>query len=126
MDQSDWGQRVMIDLWLDDMRPAPDGWVHVDNIDDAKSYLQTGVRRASLDHDLGACSKCYDGTAEQWLADHVYQSMPHCSHIGTGYDLVCWMEQTGNWPQERPAVHSANPAGRQKMEAAISKRFDGV
>jgi hypothetical protein len=113
-----------LNLWLDDMRPAPEGWVHVKTADEAKQYLASGiVQKASLDHDLGVCKDCYSGSPEQWLDEHSYQSMPHCDHFGTGYTLVCWMEETGHWPAEKPTVHSANPAGRAKMRAAIDRRF---
>jgi hypothetical protein len=113
-----------IDLWLDDVRPAPDGWVHVKTVDEAKEYLLRGVvRRASLDHDLGACSKCWDAGAKKWLETHDYQSMPHCEHVGTGYTLVCWMEENNCWPAEMPIVHSANPIGCAKMKAVIERKF---
>lgn len=79
---------------------------------------------ASLDHDLGACEVCLGGkSAEQWLTETQFQSMPNCDHFGTGYTLVCWMEETGNWPRERPFVHSRNPAGRARMEMVIDKYF---
>jgi hypothetical protein len=114
----------MIDLWLDDLRPAPDGWVNVQTVAEAQEYLRGGVvRRASLDHDLGVCLRCYDGTLERWLEDHDYQSMPHCEHFGTGYSLVRWMEENNCWPLEKPTVHSANPVGRAKMETVIEQKF---
>ena len=116
----------MIDLWLDDVRLPPSNYVWVKSVTEAKLILETGdVRRASLDHDLGACKECYDGTAEKWLVEHDYKSMPHCPHFGTGYDLVCWMEETGHWPKEKPVVHSANPVGRQRMQQAIDHSFPG-
>lgn len=117
-----------VDLWLDDMRPAPIGWVHVKTVHEARQHLERGnVRYASLDHDLGACASCLGGKSpEQWLGETAYQSMPHCEHFGTGYDLVCWMEETGHWPKFRPTVHSANPAGRARMRAAIDRHFDRV
>jgi hypothetical protein len=37
-------------------------------------------------------------TPDEWLEKQDYASMPNCSHFGTGYDLVCWMEETGHWP----------------------------
>ena len=114
----------MIDLYLDDMRPTPIGWIGVKTVEEAKRYLETGkVRRASLDHDLGACDRCNGRTAEQWLEEHDYKSMPHCEHFGTGYTLVCWMEETGHWPQEKPTVHSANPAGAARMRQAINRHY---
>jgi hypothetical protein len=87
-----------IDLWLDDERSAPAGWVHVKTVEEAKRHLERGnVLNASLDHDLGECD--------------------------TGYMLVCWMEETGKWPWNKPTVHSANPAGRSKMLAAIERHY---
>lgn len=64
-------------------------------------------------------------TVEEWLALSGYQSMPHCSHVGTGYDLVCWMEQTGHWPRQKPLVHSANPVGAARMRQAIDRHYEG-
>lgn len=115
-----------IDLWLDDMRPAPSGWLWVKTVDDAKLQLAAGrVRKASLDHDLGACDACMGGrSAEQWLADSHMTQMPNCDHFGTGYTLVCWMEETGHWPKEMPRVHSANPVGRGRMSAAILREHE--
>lgn len=115
----------MIYMWLDDVRRAPIGWVHVYTVEEAKAYLERGeVEFASLDHDLGACDVCLKGqTPEQWLEEHNYQAMPNCEHFGTGYTLVCWMEEHDKWPLHKPQVHSANPAGRAKMQATINKKF---
>ncbi len=112
-------------LWLDDMRPAPDGYVLAKTIQEAKTILvNERVLFASLDHDLGACKDCLGGKSpEQWLEETAYQSMPHCEHFGTGYDLVCWMEANQIWPESKPRVHSANPAGRARMQAVINRRF---
>ncbi len=89
-----------------------------------RRFLETGlVAFASLDHDLGACDECSEGlTPDEWLEKHNYASMPNCSHFGTGYDLVCWMEETGHWPTVYwPTVHSANAVGRRRMEQAIER-----
>jgi hypothetical protein len=32
-------EKVMIDLWLDDLRPAPAGWMHVKTFEEAQEYL---------------------------------------------------------------------------------------
>ena len=112
-------------LWLDDIRPAPPGYVHAKTVEEAKPYLMRGVRYASLDHDLGACEACMGGrSAEQWLVESGMSHMPNCEHVGTGYTLVCWMEETGHWPTVKPNVHSANPAGKARMLAAINRRYD--
>jgi hypothetical protein len=116
----------VIDLWLDDIRPAPWGWVPVKTVEEAKKHLLTGlVRRASLDHDLGACEVCLAGrSAEQWLDESKFQSMPNCEHYQTGYTLVSWMEEHNIWPQEKPTVHSANPVGRKNMQVVINKEWE--
>jgi len=113
-----------IDLWLDDIRPAPEGWKHVRTVEEAKAVLRDGnVRYCSLDHDLGACDDCMQGlTPEQWLAKTDGTSMPNCSHFGTGYDLVSWMEEHNIWPWVLPRVHSANPVGRERMVKVILKK----
>ena len=103
-------------LWLDDIRPAPRGFTHVKTIDEAKAILGTGrVAFASLDHDLGACDKCSKGlTPDEWLEKSNYASMPNCPHVGTGYDLVCWMEETGHWP----TVYLADCPQRERCRSA--------
>lgn len=114
-----------INLWLDDYRPAPSGWLHVKTVADAKLHLEARrVRKASLDHDLGACETCMDGKdIDEWLEASDCQSMPHCDHVGTGYDLCLWMAETGHWPMESPTVHSANPVGRDRMRGVIARYF---
>lgn len=114
-------------LWLDDVRPAPAGWTWVKTVDEARdAVLAGGVDEMSLDHDLGACAACLKGrSADEWLEENDYQSMPNCDHFGTGYQFVCWMEESGKWPVKKPKVHSRNPAGRAKMEAAILKQYGG-
>lgn len=119
---------TLIDLWLDDMRPAPEGWTHVKTIDEAIALLYTGnVRHCSLDHDLGACADCktlYGKTPEEWLHNSNFQTMPNCEHFGTGYMLVRWMYETNTWPLEIPKVHSSNKEGRNKMLSLINAEWE--
>jgi len=86
-------------VYLDDLRKAPDGWVHVYWPDEAIELLKTGqVEEISLDHDLGDDSH------------------------GTGYDVVLWIEEavaTEGFSPPAIKVHSANTAARQRMEAGI-------
>lgn len=86
-------------VYLDDERVAPQGWVQVRWPDEAIELLKTGeVRDLSLDHDLGDDAR------------------------GTGYDVLLWIEEQVMCKQFIPPsirVHSANPAARLRMEAAI-------
>jgi hypothetical protein len=84
-------------IYLDDVRPIPDGWVGVRTYDEAVAVIKTGkVKEISLDHDLGPGK--------------------------TGYDLVCLIEKMVVEERFIPPVmriHSANPVGRSNMERAI-------
>jgi hypothetical protein len=87
-------------VYLDDVRPAPDGWVLVRTAHEAIAALEAGgVTHISLDHDLGD-----DGVN------------------GTGYTVACWIEETvalrGFVPPEI-TIHSANVVGRARMARAI-------
>ncbi len=86
-------------VFLDDERPTPDGWVRVFWTSETIALLQTGmVDELSLDHDLGD------------------------DEIGTGYDVVLWIEETVALRQFKPPknyVHSANSSARERMLAGI-------
>lgn len=120
-----------MNLYLDDMRPVPKGWVLAGTVEQAKQILIAGdVDECSLDHDLGACGNCMKlyalHDAAEWLVRSKYQSMPHCSHVGTGVDLVEWMVDSQTWPKQKPTVHSANPVGAKIMRELIDKHFPGA
>jgi hypothetical protein len=98
-------------LWLDDVRdPALFGcigWTWAKTADEAIALLRTGeVTECSLDHDLSIDQTI--GVADWMNPAEV-----------TGYDVVCWMEEHGIWPVNGTRVHSMNPEGRRRMEAAI-------
>ncbi len=115
-----------VKLWLDDVRPAPEGWTWVKNVEQAKlvTWLHN-VTEMSLDHDLGVCEECSEGlSVEQWLEKYQYKSMPNCSHFGTGYTFICWLEERRKWPLKKPTVHSANPVGANRMRLVIDKFYD--
>jgi len=87
-------------VYLDDERIAPEGWTQTRWPDETIALLQTGtVTHLSLDHDLGDDKR------------------------GTGYDVLLWLEQEvvlNNFtPPASIEVHSANPAGKKRMQAAI-------
>ena len=88
-------------VYLDDLRPCPEGWVPVRTALEAIALLAAGgVTHLSLDHDLG-----------------------DDEGAGTGYDVAVWIEEAvalrGFIPPEI-SIHSANSVGRQRMAAAIA------
>ena len=90
-------------VWLDDRRPAPEGWVHVRTPEEAIELLRGGgVVELSLDHDLGLDV----GARER-----------------TGYDVLLWLEREVAAGRATPPavarVHSGNVGAATRMEQAI-------
>lgn len=85
-------------LYVDDIRIAPEGWVQAWNAKEALQFLKKGnVTHLSLDHDLGDPEE------------------------PTGYDIMCWIEQwvyVERIPLPEIKFHTANPTGRDNMQAA--------
>ena len=86
-------------VFLDDERIAPEGWVQVRWPEEVINLLRSGnVTHLSLDHDLGD------------------------DQHGTGYDVLLWIEQEAVLHRFVPPeikIHTANPAARQRMLAAV-------
>lgn len=86
-------------LWVDDLREPPEGWYWAKTSEHAIEILILGrhnVTEMSLDHDLGG-----DDTTRP---------------------IVLWLCENrpdGPWPET--VVHSANPVGRQWLEAMIER-----
>ena len=109
--------QVNVRLYLDDVRKCPVGWTVARSVDDAICLMREfTVAEASLDHDLGACSRCIreDPNAAAQL---------HCPHVPDGQAFVRWMTATGCWPQAKPTVHSMNPVGAAAMRSMIDQHW---
>jgi hypothetical protein len=105
-----------VKLWLDDKRPAPEGWTHAHTAREAMRLLaREHVEEASLDHDLGHCDGC--------VGCKGYQSACGCECHQTGYSVALFMASTGRWPDKQPTCHSANPAGKANIESVIRRYF---
>ena len=88
-------------LWLDDTRPAPDGWLWVKTAPEAITQLKLKANifdEVSLDHDLGPME------------------------AGTGYDVAVFIEKGAFDKTLAPfkwTIHSGNPVGAYRMETAL-------
>lgn len=86
-------------LYLDDQRPAPEGWTLVKTPEQAIEHLKSNrVTHLSVDHDLG-------------LSDD-----------RTGYTVLLWIEERCFENAIAPpfiTVHTANAGARRKMELAV-------
>ena len=96
-------------LWIDDVRPAPEGYMLCTSVNNAKcmieiiereilfANLNTKIELIDIDHDAG--DYAYDG--------------------GDYIKLLDWLEATGrNYPIK---IHSMNPVGVQNMRAIIQR-----
>ena len=90
-------------LWIDDIRPAPEGYEWISSVNMAITAIELwedlpeGIELIDIDHDAGdfAC----DG--------------------GDYIKLLNWLEETGrNYPIR---IHSMNPVGVANMRAIIQK-----
>lgn len=83
--------------------------VSVYSSDDAIKKLQEQTFDViQLDHDL---------------ADEHYQNLDG-QHEKTGYDVACYIEQNPGLWNIKVVIHSLNPAGRNRMYAALRNSLD--
>ncbi len=99
-------------MWLDDVRPAPDGWTWVKTLAEAIAHMSEHVvEYASLDHDLGA-----EPTGNP---NDIY--LKGMSADGSGLDVVKWMVANNKYPTEQIVVHSWNPDGARDMAMLLRR-----
>lgn len=87
-------------IWLDDLRPAPEGFVWCRSVNEAKRLILRAIEPITLvdcDHDLG--DYAYDG--------------------GDGIKLLDWLAETGRFLPVR--IHTMNPVGRENMERLLQR-----
>jgi hypothetical protein len=93
----------MIKIWIDDVRPAPKGYIWIRSVNEAKRFFNSPIGKnrivalVDLDHDAG----------------------DFASFGGDYIRLLDWFEETGrNYPIR---LHSMNPVGIQNMRRVIIK-----
>jgi hypothetical protein len=99
-------------LWIDDVRPAPDGYVWCRSVNEAKTILQ------NIDWDNTAM---YDGVNYESLEliDIDHDAGDYASDGGDYIKLLDWLEETGrNYPIR---IHSMNPVGVANMRQVIQR-----
>lgn len=93
--------RTEINLYLDDLRDIPEGFVGARTIDEAIKYLENPnyiVNILTLDHDLGEDSKG--------------------KLLPTGQDLVKYIGEHGLFAKNI-YIHSKNPVGKEAMFSSL-------
>jgi hypothetical protein len=98
-------------LWIDDVRPAPDGYVWCKSTNEAKELVLISEHRAAT-KDLNIIWRVE-------LLDVDHDAGDYASDGGDYIRLFDWLEETGrNYPIR---IHSANPVGVANMRRIIER-----
>ena len=100
-------------LWIDDVRPAPEGYIHFKAVNEALRYIRLNYKQIDLidlDHDAG------DFVTEGRDFIEILKELERLSHLHNP-EGASW----GAFLRQRIAfrLHSANPVGVQNMRAII-------
>ena len=97
-------------LWLDDVRPAPKGYVWVKTVNKAIRMITHYGSRIDFDNNI---------VDEIELIDIDHDAGDYAFDGGDYIKLLDWLEETSrNYPIH---IHSMNVVGRMNMEAIIEK-----
>lgn len=97
-------------LWIDDVRPAPEGYIWVKTVNDAIRYIRIYGDYIDFDNNLVDCIELID-------IDH--DAGDYARYGGDYIKLLDWLEETGRSYPIR--IHSKNPVGIANMRAIIQK-----
>ena len=107
-------------LWIDDVRPVPDGYVWCKSVNSAKRTIidsEQKVENALDEYDFPS-AELWNKKIELIDIDHDAGDFA-CDGGGDYIKLLDWLEETGrNYPIR---IHSANPVGVQNMRRIIER-----
>ncbi len=118
-------------LWIDDVRPAPEGYVWCKSVNQAILRIQTYEQQRAThikamqdadslgDYETGnkVCAAILDNTLTVIDIDH--DAGDYACDGGDYIQLLNWLEETGrNYPIH---IHSMNPVGIENMRAIIRR-----
>ena len=97
-------------LWIDDVRPAPEGWAWAKTVNEAKDKIL--IREA-------VCALLLPNRKVIELIDIDHDAGDYAQYGGDYIKLLDWLEETGrNYPIR---IHSMNPVGVANMRAIIQR-----
>lgn len=106
-------------LWVDDIRPAPDGYYGVLSVNNAKHIIVNAEKRLT---EYGM-TNFYEGEKKHSLPieliDIDHDAGDYAYDGGDYIKLLDWLEETGrNYPIH---IHSMNPVGVENMRRIIKR-----
>ena len=104
-------------IWIDDVRPAPNGYVWCNSVNDAINTIKLREARIKniLQRYTPSETRMKDLSIQVIDIDH--DAGDFASDGGYYIKLLDWLEETGrNYPIR---IHSQNPVGVQNMRAII-------
>ena len=97
-------------LWIDDVRPAPEGYIWLKTVNEAIRYIEIYGDYLDFDNNLVDLIEVID-------IDH--DAGNYAQYGGDYIKLLDWLEETGrNYPIH---IHSMNPVGVANMRRIIQK-----
>ena len=105
-------------LWIDDIRPAPEGYKWCKSVIDAQVYIEAADWTNFFNHIPDAPTPNYKDI-EIELIDIDHDAGEYASDGGDYIRLLDWLEETGrNYPIR---IHSMNPVGVENMRRIIQR-----
>jgi hypothetical protein len=119
-------------LWIDDVRPAPEGYVWTKSVNSAKHWIEQlefeqqmfydsairNLKNKNLEGYHYALEMCNRRDIELLDIDHDAGEYAECGG-GDYIKLLDWLEETGrNYPIR---IHSMNPVGVANMRSIIER-----
>lgn len=104
-------------LWVDDVRPAPDGYFWCNSVNEAKRAIEDSENNPWYERwENGVCVERWQGFE---LIDIDHDAGDFAPEGGDYIKLLDWLEETGrNYPIR---IHSQNVVGRMNMRAIIQR-----
>ena len=107
-------------IWLDDVRPAPEGYVLCKSVNEAKEKIQSAERERSF-----AINQCLPNRISYWTievidCDHDLGDYAHDG--GDGIKLLDWLVETKRFYPIK--LHTMNPVGRENMQRLIDRYWE--
>ena len=104
-------------LWIDDVRPAPEGYIWCKSVNETKKIIE--LSEQSLFDDYYIQNIPFDKLDKIKVIDIDHDAGDYAKDGGDYIKLLDWLEETGrNYPIH---IHSMNPVGIENMRRIIKR-----